>query len=156
MSDKSKNLSLPLSTSNGTSIKSNSNQTAFNCRGAATASCWEPNSLSSHASSAETSETVSFPSRKYPRNREPATYPPSDRNKSPAATEDRGCATAAAGCRASHSTEISTPRPFRSPLIEYRQLEVPNPNLAGEFALTLRKQSCYVEYYQQQRIASTP
>jgi hypothetical protein len=102
---------------------------------------------SSHASIAETGRTASSPSRRDSRNRAPAPSLPSGPNKFPAATADRGSATAATCCRASHSTEISTPRPFQLPSLTLNTLfstsgillEVPGSSLLHSLKVNQRK-----------------
>jgi hypothetical protein len=73
-------------------------------------------SSSSHASIEETGRTVSSPSRRDSRSREPAPSRPSGLNKFPAATAGRGSATAAIFSRGSHSTKIEVLRLNRSQL----------------------------------------
>jgi hypothetical protein len=70
--------------------------------------------LSSHAPIEETSKTAPFPARKGSRSHVHEPYPPSDRNRSPIATEDRRFATVVAGCHVSRSTKIEVLRPCRS------------------------------------------
>lgn len=77
----------------------------------------DSSSLLFHESIEEIERTVPFHSTGDSRSRERVPYQPSVPNRSPAATEDRDCATAAIDCPASHSTRTSTLHPFHAPVL---------------------------------------
>src|ERR1700743_1986642 len=82
----------------------------------------DSSSFLSHESSEEIERTVPFHSTRDSRSRERVPYQPSVPNRSPAATEDRGCAMGAIDCPASHSTRTSAPRPFHASILKYMHL----------------------------------